>query len=67
MPDHLTFTVAGKQYQALMEFIEVHKNCNITSNGEKYSFVFTPSLVGVCASVSCSCGALLDLTDWETW
>jgi hypothetical protein len=35
--------------------------------GGAYSYVFTPTGIGIVFKVKCSCGEVLDLTDYDSW
>ena len=53
----------------------IEHKCNISSSsGEKYgaigdrmTYCFTPTSLGIIKVVKCACGESLNLTEYETW
>lgn len=75
----INFELSNADTDRIDEFERMH-DCPLRTNeygieGEIYvgpiggnlTFSFTPTGLGVIAKVRCSCGAELDLTDYESW
>ena len=65
MKNEVIFKICGKQYEKLTQFVEKHKKCRGCSAGEKFSFTFVPTMIGVIATVRCICGKSLDVSDMD--
>ena len=55
------FTIAGKEYDILEEFLEAHRGCAEDVFGGRYSFSFYPCEHGMPKEVTCICGKKLYL------
>ena len=36
-------------------------------SGGRFSYIFTPTAIGVAVTVECACGDSADCTDYESW
>jgi hypothetical protein len=61
----LTFSPNEIEYTKACEWINIH--CCKGSTGDSYTWCFTPTGLGVACTVRCSCGAELNVTDYESW
>ena len=52
------------------EFMDAHETKHgecLAAIGGRYSFTFTPTGVGTCVHIKCSCGEEKDVTDYDLW
>jgi len=69
-----TFSLEKKEEEKLARWLKSHdKKCpyagkkNKATMGERLTYSFTPTSIGVAISVSCPCGGNCDPTDYESW
>ena len=63
------FKLTADQQEETKKWMTGH-GCNITYEGAiggKFTYAFTPTGIGVIERVTCSCGSVLDLTEYEKW
>jgi len=68
----LTFTVGGSAALRFKKWQELHRaTCSLggapSTVGDRETWTFTPTSLGVICKVRCACGAELDLTVYENW
>ena len=57
----LFFEITGNDYKLLKKFEKQHKDCMMGSAGDKFTYSFIPSGLGIAIMVSCSCGRELHI------
>jgi hypothetical protein len=63
------FKLTEDQQEETKEWMNSH-DCTIDYEGAiggKITYNFTPTGLGVIERVSCSCGSVLDLTEYDKW
>lgn len=55
------FTIAGKEYDILEEFLQKHAGCAEDVFGGRYEFSFYPCAHGMPKEITCICGKTLYL------
>jgi hypothetical protein len=72
----MRFTLDDKQLEKFVNWDAAHRlKCpySPTSGGDcgaiggRLTFSFTPTGIGVVTKVDCTCGEVLDLSDYENW
>ena len=65
----MVFEIANDEFLEWKEFREEHKNCVfVSTDGGKYSFIFTPTGVGTIIQVRCNaCDKIKDITNIDDW
>ena len=58
------FQISGKDYERLLEFKGIHKDCARGMVGDQFSYNFVPTSLGMLATVKCSCGREIHLGDF---
>lgn len=53
---NIVFSIAGKDATNLAKFKRIHKRCISGTTGDKYSYTFVPTAIGMATTVKCSCG-----------
>lgn len=59
--DKITFEIDGNDLKNVKKFRKQHKNCFQGMTGEQFEYCFTPTGMGLAASVKCSCGQTLTI------
>ena len=59
--DKITFEIEGNDLKNVKKFRKQHKNCFQGTTGEQFEYSFTPTGLGLAASVRCSCGQSLTI------
>ena len=59
--DKITFEIEGNDLKNVKKFRKQHKNCFQGMTGEQFEYSFTPTGMGLAASVKCSCGQSLTI------
>ena len=59
--DKITFEIEGNDLKNVKKFRKQHKNCFQGVTGEQFEYSFTPTGMGLAASVKCSCGQTLTI------
>lgn len=59
--DKITFEIEGNDLKNVKKFRKQHKNCFKGMTGEQFEYSFTPTGMGLAASVKCSCGQTLTI------
>ena len=54
--ENVVFSIAGKDASDLAKFKRLHKKCISGTTGDKYSYTFVPTTIGLATIVKCSCG-----------
>ena len=54
--DKIEFEVSGKDFTNVKKFRKQHKNCNMGMTAEQFEYSFTPTSLGLMATIKCSCG-----------
>ena len=54
--DKITFEIEGNDLKNVKKFRKQHKNCFQGMTSEQFEYSFTPTGLGLAASVKCSCG-----------
>lgn len=75
MKNIFSFEASEKESEAAKEWIKEHrKTCKFFKTprsagaaGGALSFVVTPTTIGTAFTVRCACGALENVTDYDTW
>ncbi len=65
-----TFNMSDKEEQRYREWYEKHNDiCSVKKEGKQtyLTFHFTPTGIGDCITINCSCGYKTNVTDWESW
>lgn len=57
----LSFTINETDFALLKSFQRIHENCPSGMAGDKYSYSFCPTGLGIAITVECSCGKQLQL------
>jgi hypothetical protein len=63
------FALTADQQEETKKWMTGH-DCPIDYEGAiggKFTYLFTPTGIGVIERVSCSCGSVLDLTEYDKW
>lgn len=67
----MEFILSEEEEKNAREFMKKHKPCYDTKKtvvGGMYSYIFTPSGIGIASSIKCNvCGEIKDITDYGTW
>jgi hypothetical protein len=67
----MDFSFSKEQNERYIIWYKKHRRkCPIENSGAiggKYSYIFTPTSLGVITIVKCACGEELDLTDVGEW
>ncbi len=74
----MNFELDERQEERLAEFRDKHPcaildhsrmpGVNMTGAiGGQYTYLFTPTSIGVVVRVKCACGAEIDLSNYEDW
>ncbi len=65
------FVMSDGEVARVTVWIREHDlECPIRSQGSipgKFTYSFTPNSLGLVKKVTCACGQLIDLTDYESW
>ena len=59
--DKITFEIEGNDLKNVKKFRKQHKNCFKGMTGEQFEYSFSPTGMGLAASVKCSCGQTLTI------
>ena len=62
--EKITFEINGTDYVNLKKFEKQHKHCLSGTCGDKLSYSFIPTGMGMAITVKCSCGQKLSLGDF---
>ena len=68
MKDNIVFELTYEESKKARDWIKKHKmECNLRAGtiGDRFSYSFTPTGLGVLSSVHCACGASENLTDYD--
>jgi hypothetical protein len=64
------FTLTDDEILTLREWDRAGHDCTITTEGaigDRLTYQFTPTGLGIIKVVKCACGAKLNLTNYEDW
>ncbi len=64
------FDLSKKEEEAYNDWFQEHKQeCWLYKKGTPRlnTFSFTPTGIGCCVEVECSCGEKINVTDYESW
>ena len=62
--NEFTFSIEGKDADVLAKFKKAHARCLAGTAGDRFSYSFSPSSLGMAITVNCSCGQKLFLGDF---
>ncbi len=62
--DYKEFVIENFELKSLEEWTSAH---GMTCRKRSYSYRFTPTGIGTGVTVECECGALENITDYESW
>ncbi|SFQ42525.1 hypothetical protein SAMN04487928_14436 [Butyrivibrio proteoclasticus] len=62
--EDITFKITGRDAKKLNEFQKLHDGCLEELAGDRFSYSFSPTSLGMAITVSCSCGQKLFLDNF---
>ena len=54
--DRISFEISGVDFDKLKKFKKQHEHCISGTAGDKLSYTFVPTALGLAATIKCSCG-----------
>ena len=66
----ITFTISDQEEKKLIKWKQQH-HCKAinkqATEGGRFTYIFTPTGLGICTTVKCMCGEKINLTDTNDW
>lgn len=66
-----SFYLNDKEVAAATAWKKQHEKDHVVNYsgaiGGRWSYIFTPTSIGVCIKIQCSCGEFKDITDFENF
>lgn len=64
----MVFEICDKELALVQEFENKHWNCGHPTAGERFTYLFCPTGLGVIIKVRCNCCKTEeDVTDYDSW
>ncbi len=63
--DTIKFEINGNEFENVNRFRKQHESCSKGMAFDKFSYTFTPTSMGVLASIKCSCGQTMNFGNFS--